>query len=438
MVETQIRSFFCLLLLWHGTTLADHKVIPSAGTEPSIRLDSLISEALDKNAELKASRQAAEMRDAEIGPIGSYDDPVVGFEMMNYPVDSFATDRFGMTGNQISLSQKIPFPGKLTKKRNAARFESNAQKETENQKALDIIKLVKLAYFDLFIGYRKYDALNERGGVLDQLITVTRNNYALGKSSQAEVLNFQVESASLLEEKLIVEKEIKSKLGEINHLLGRTNHEDYIYGRPGPLRKTSVDFHELSEKRLVDIAYSKSPMVKERVAMLSASEEKLSFAKWNYLPDLEFKLGYTFRKPSPGDAGTDFVSAFIGVSIPVWAGSKQSEFERGAAAGKIRNEALLHEERIRIAHMIHVLFAELEEADKRVDLYEGGVLPLTRQAVVSGRSAYLTGKLDYSTLLSSINKRFQMEVASAQALATREAKIAELESIIGSRLGEDE
>ncbi len=425
---------FLLFVLDQGA-IADHIEIPDEKSVETLRLAPLISEALEKNAELKATEQAIVIKDAEIGPSGSYDDPVLGFEMMNYPIDSFANNRFGMTGNQVSMSQKIPFPGKLTKKQNAIRFESEAQKEELRQKRLEITKQVKLIYFELFAVYRKFDTLKEQRALLDQLIVVTRNNYALGKRSQAEVLNFQVESASLLDQELTQEKLIRSKFGEINHLLGRSDHQGYLYGRPESIQKTPIKFSDLLEKKLFEMAFSQGPMAKERLAMLKASEERLAYSNLNYLPDLEFKLGYTFRKPSPGDPGTDFASAMVGVSIPLWAGSKQTEENRGAAANKVRNEALLQEERNRIAHMIHVLFAELDEANKRVDLFEGGVLPLTRQAVAAGRSAYLTGKLDYATLLSSINKRFQMEVASTEALAIRESKIAEIEAMIGSSLG---
>jgi len=56
--------------------------------------------------------------------------------------------------------------------------------------------------------------------------------------------------------------------------------------------------------------------------------------------------------------------------------------------------------------------------------------------VNSARSAYLTGKLEYSTLLAAIQRRYQMEVAFAEALSTFHSKITELETIVGQQFGD--
>ena len=425
-----------IVLFFSLSAMGDHHELPRISEAPPMKLSDLISEAVEKNSDLKASKSEVERSEAEVGPMGSYEDPMLGFEAMNYPVDSFSQSQFGMTGNQISLTQKIPFPGKISKRRQAARSGSEATKEMAESKRLEIIKQVKLAYYGLHAEYKKYDSLNEQKKLVNQLVSVTRNKYALSQSSQAEVLNLQVEEASLIDQLLIVEKQIKAKLGELNHLMGRADHSQYLYGRPEEIRKTPFDFKKYTEKVIAEKALSKSPMVKGKVAKLQEAESKLSYAKWNYLPDFEFKLAYTERKPSPGDSGVDFFSGMIGITIPLWAGSKQSEEKRGATAEKIRSEALLDEERINLSHMIHVHYAELEESNKRLQLFEGGVLPLVRQAVVSSRSAYLTKKIDYSTLLNAINKRFQMELSYAEALSSYESMIAELELLVGGSLGD--
>ncbi len=415
---------------------ADHLEFPTPTNAAPITLQSLISEAVEKNAELRASKAEVVSREAEAGPAGSYEDPMLSFEAMNYPVDTLSQREFGMTGNQISLTQKIPFPGKLSKRSRAAGLEAEAQKEMSEIKRLDLIKNLKLAYYDLSFAFKKYDSLGEQRKILNQLVTITRNNYSLGKAPQAEVLSLQVEEASLLDQLLTVEKQIKAKLGVVNHLLGRADHSQYVYGRPEAIKKTPFGFSHHSEKTLADKAILKSPMIKTKIAKVSATEARLSYAKWNYLPDFEFKAGYSFRKPSPNDRGVDFVSVMVGITLPIWAGTKQSEERRGAEAEKIRAEALLDEERNNLSHMVHVIYAELEESNKRLQLFEGGILPLSRQAVVAGRSAYLTKKIDYATLLNAVNKQFQMEVSHAEALTAYESKIAEIEALIGEPVGD--
>lgn len=416
--------------------LADHRPLPPSSEGATLKLESLIQEALSQNAELKAAHAETEASRAKAGPAGSYEDPVLGLEAMNYPVDTFSTRDYGMTGNQLSLSQKIPFPGKLSKRREAAEFDSKAQEQFSKLIELKLVKQVKFIYYDLFLAYRKFDTLNDQKGVLEQLTTVTRNNYALNKTSQAEVLNLQVETAEAVDKILEMERKIQGLLGELNHLLGKWDHSQFLYGRPEGLKSEPFDFSKYSEKVLLDLAIEKSPLVMARREEQRAAESRLSYAKRSYLPDFDFKLSYTFRSPNAMDNGTDFVSGMVGITIPLWAGSRQSEQVREAMAEKNRVDSLVDAERNRLAHEIHVTLASIEESTKRIQLYEGGVLPLTRQAVTSARSAYLTRKLEYSTLLGAINRRYQMEVSYAEALATYHSKLAELEEIIGQPLGE--
>ena len=416
--------------------MADHRPLPSSSVKPSLKLEELLTEALFQNAELKAAKAETESSKAKAGPSGSYDDPVLGIEMMNYPVDTFSSRDYGMTGNQVSLSQKIPFPGKLGKRREAAEFDANAQEQTYKAKVLETIKQVKLTYYELFLTYRKLDTLQDQKGVLEQLTTVTRNNYALNKISQAEVLNLQVETAEIVDKTLEMERKIKGLLGELNHLLGRWDHSQFLYGRPESLKSQPFDSSKYPEKSLLDLAIERSPAIITRREASRAAESRLSYARRSYLPDFDFKLGYTFRASNAMDNGTDFVSGMVGISIPLWAGSKQSELVREAAAEKNKAEALFDGERNKLSHEIHVTLAKLEESAKRIQLYEGGVLPLTRQTVQSARSAYLTGKLEYSTLLGAINRRYQMEISYAEALANFHSKLAVLETTIGQPLGE--
>ena len=159
-----------------------------------------------------------------------------------------------------------------------------------------------------------------------------------------------------------------------------------------------------------------------------------TYAKLSYLPDFELMGGYMFREPSPGDPGTDFVSGKIGMSVPLWFLTKQVEQVKSARAQKAKAQADLQTERTRLVQEVRSGYAELLQAQQNLDLYENGILPLSRQAVGSGKSAYLTGRLDYLSLLTLINTRFQTEYVYNESLVNYETKIAELEVLMGESL----
>jgi len=398
-----------------------------------LRLKDLIQEALDNNQELKAAKFEALSKEAEIGPKGSYEDPMLTFEAMNYPSDTMSPREYGMTGNQIGLTQKIPFPGKLSKLSKAAAYEYNAKKEEFSNRQLQLVKEIKMIYFNLFLAFKKQVVLTQQRAVLKQIIATTRSRFTLGKVSQTELLNFQMEEANLSEQLLAADTNLRRMQVELQHALG---HQNPIPGSiPEEIKKTALDVNKMDENAIIEKALQKNPSIKSMKFMADSAGEKQSFAKWNYLPDFEIGAAYTQRQPSPGDRGVSLVSGKIALTIPIWAFSKQSEEVKGADAEKAKADALYENEKLHIFRAIHTLVAELKEASSRLSIYEGGLLQLARQAVKTGKPAYSSGRLEYAVLLNSINSSFKTEYSYNEALVSYEAKIAELEAITGEPLG---
>jgi hypothetical protein len=86
-----------------------------AENEKILTLKEAIDKALANNPMWRAEKFGVQTKKAAIGPAGSYDDPLIAFAAKDYRVDSFSRKGHDMTGDEINLTQKIPFPGKLTK-----------------------------------------------------------------------------------------------------------------------------------------------------------------------------------------------------------------------------------------------------------------------------------------------------------------------------------
>ncbi|HEX9971371.1 MAG TPA: TolC family protein [bacterium] len=81
--------------------------------DSTVQLNQLIQEALNNNPDLQASNSAWQSAKAKVPQAGSLPDPVLGFSVMDLPINSFDFNQEPMTGKQVSLMQMIPFPGKL-------------------------------------------------------------------------------------------------------------------------------------------------------------------------------------------------------------------------------------------------------------------------------------------------------------------------------------
>lgn len=417
-----ILQFMCFGILMGGNLLAE---------DPILKLDDLIFEAMGQNPIKRAAEEDALSYMAQIGPSGAYEDPMIAFEAKDYPVNSYSRNQYGMTGNEVSLTQKIPFPGKLSIQRSATRYEAKSKEEGATFQKLMVIRDVKMAFYDLFLAYKEREILMEQKNLVHQYVALARNRYAVGKIPQAELLNFQVEEAKLIEELLSNEKEISVQRAKLTYVLGR---KDDARGKPEALRKTPVNFSTYSLEVVQDKAVNQNPLIKSAMAEVDSSKERALNAQLGFLPDFELMGAYTFREPSPGDQGVDFVSGKVGMTIPLWFLTKQVEEVKRAKAEKRRKEALLEDNKNDLRRKTKSIYEELKEAHQRLDLYETGILPLTRQAVLTGKSAYLSNRLDYLGLLTLVQNRFKTEYAYQEQLVNHETKIADLELVMGEEM----
>lgn len=399
----------------------------------ALKLDDLISQVLTQNQELKAQEFEVQSQKAQIGPAGAPDDPMLEVRAMNLPVDTYSRTKEDMTGVEVSVRQSIPFPGKRGKLREAAKHSANASQNLFEQKKWQLIKQVKDLYYTLYLAYQNQALLEEQKRILAQVIATSRSQYTLGKVPQAALLKLQVEEANLIDEVLKNESAIRVANNELNHLLGHTG--DHKHGRPETIQRSNFDFKNWTEDKIASLVVESSAKLKGLGSKVQSEEETLSYAKKGYLPDFQVMAGYTFRERTEmGGAGTDMVSVGVGISIPLWAGSKQSEQIKSAAANKGKAEAEFRDLRLMTEHEARAAFSELTEAKKRIELYNGGLLQLAVQSVASGRSAYLTGKIDFASLLDSIRTQYKTQYAYQEALVKFEMKLAQLEVLASQSL----
>ena len=116
-------------------------------------LESLIQEALERNPEILALRKSVSATKAQIPQAGALPDPMLKLGLLNLPVNSFDFDQEPMTGKQVMLTQRIPFPGILGLKQEVSCEVTTMTEAQLRAKENEIIRKVKEAIFNL--GYLK-------------------------------------------------------------------------------------------------------------------------------------------------------------------------------------------------------------------------------------------------------------------------------------------
>ncbi|TFB10169.1 TolC family protein, partial [Candidatus Marinimicrobia bacterium MT.SAG.4] len=217
-MKTATKTVVTMIL---GFTLAAAlKGAPNDSTA-ILSLEEAIEATISFNPALNVSEWKIKRADERQDQAGSWMDPTLKFGMMNVPIESWLFTQEPMTGKQVSLMQKIPFPGKLGARSAAASYEVMASKEERLELEGMLIRHVKEDYFNLFLADKSIGINKENIGLLKSFVAIAETRYSVGRGIQQDVLKAQV-SLSKFEERLINLNFDRTKIvARLNTLMNR-------------------------------------------------------------------------------------------------------------------------------------------------------------------------------------------------------------------------
>jgi outer membrane protein TolC len=379
----------------------------------------------------EAIRDASRER---VVPAGALDDPRFGYEASNLPVGDFDFRSTPLSGHQLALRQKIPFPGVLGGREDAARAGHEASRFDLDDRRLFVASAVENAWSELGFAQRARTITRRNIGLLRQLAAIAETQYRVGRGLQQDVLRAQVELTSLLEEELSRTAAIVSAEARLAELL------DLPSDRALPVTDSLDDASEVPEvASLLEGLEEQSPQLRAMGARVAEADERMQVAKLEGYPDFDLGLGYRVRRNVVGDPvdGDDFLSAGVTIRLPIHR-AKWSARVAEAHAQKRRAEAEAEAEyRGALASLrarVRSVHAELVRADAEQRLVRTGLLPQTEQSLESSRSGYRVGRIDFLSLLDSQVSLLRAELREVRALADRRTAFAALEAAAGEKL----
>lgn len=399
--------------------------LPAA--EPSLNVDRLVDEALRNNPEILAARETAQAAREKIPQAYSLDDPMLGVGVTNLPTNfSFKDDE--MTQKEVTISQKLPFPGKRGLMREVAEKEADASSVEVEDVANRIAREVKTAYYELSHVDRTLAVTRRNKQVLENLVKIGETRYALGQGAQQEVLAAHVEISKMVDEILMLEQNRLALEAKLGQLLNRG--PDARFGEPEETvyRKRPIDI-----KRLQEAAVETNPMLQSQRKMIAARQKAVALAEREVYPDLTVKFGYGQR-----DSLRDMLTGMAEVNVPIFYASKQSRKIDQARAELRTAEARYRAARNETAAMVAAMAAMVQRQERQIDLYRSGILPQARLLTQSAVSAYSVNQAEFGMLLESHIRQHRYELDYHQALTEHEKSLAQLEYAVGRPLAAGE
>ncbi|MBI4114974.1 MAG: TolC family protein [Candidatus Omnitrophica bacterium] len=388
---------------------------------PVLELRDLIEEALQKNPELYAYQERWKAAKARIWKAASWDDTMIGADFEGIPRGRIDADR--KENIEWMISQKIPFPGKRFLRARVARKEAKMAEEDYHGKEREIISEVKKAYFEYFLKEHEILLHEETKRILERLSKSAESRYATAKIPYHEVLRAHTELATMTNEVAKHYQERDTALARLNSLLGREAQK--------PLRVAVVIDKEsptFDRDLLAKLALENRPELRAVRYGLEAARTDAKRAWVDLLPDGQVRLE---ARQFPGEGRIREYDQFFGFEVPVFSllgrvgEIKEKRAESRAAKGAYENM------RNMVLYEVQKVWAEYESNERTVRLYASNVVPQAESIVDSLLADYETGRSDFMKVMEAQKALTEFRHHYFEALAMREASLADLERIVG-------
>ena len=394
-------------------------------------LDRAVQTSLAANPYLAAVTARAEALQAVPAQARTLPDPVLGLNAMNLPVDSFNLRQEPMTQLQLTFSQMIPYPGKRQLMADAAGYEARAGLARAEDARLELAGQVRAAWWRLFQHDRALEIIGQNTRLMRDFIQIAQARYRVGDGLQQDVLLAQLELSRLLERELRLNgmrARAETALGAL--LDGPVNGSIVLPPEPGNIRLPDIP----ADAELVRAAVADRPALGAQQALTGAARARLSLAELNLRPNLMVGAGYGLRQgddPFRGRERPDFLSVMFGVTVPLYAGSKQRKAIEQQSHEVARQEFAYEDALRSIQAAISGHRADYEAAREQVTLLETAIIPQAQQTAASMLAGYRVNEVDFLNVVNSQITLYNSQINYWEALSTAKAALAMLTASAG-------
>jgi outer membrane protein, heavy metal efflux system len=407
--------------------LSTPSIEPTRSASAVLVLGNLIEEALAQNPEIIAMRRNFDMMRARVPQAKALPEPMLsyGYNGNAIPLPPFDIQKGDpASARTVSVTQEIPYPGKLAIKGKMANVAAESEWWNYEQVQWNVIAEVKDAYYDLYYLHKALEVVTKNKDLLEKFTKIAEASYAVGKGIQQDVLKAQVEVSRLIDQLTVLEQRKQTAEARLNSLLFR--EPETPVGKP--LAPIPQDF-TMGLLELNQLALTNYPSLKAQRRRIDREQYGIELAKKDFYPDFTVGVTYFNRPGMPEMYGVN-----VGMKLPVYWGQKQ----RPAVTEATASAAV---EKQRLDNITTVLFFRIKDrllaattAQRLVKLYGTTIIPQSSLSLESAIAGYEVGKVDFLTLLDNLVTLLNYELNYYEQLTNVEKAIAALEPLVGLKL----
>ena len=396
----------------------------------SLNIGRAVQIALEANSRLLTLNAEAEAMAFAPSQVGALPDPMLSFNAMNLPTDTFDLDQEPMTQLQLMLSQKFPFPGKRQLRREVAEtMVGVSQKQTDEYRDV-LTGKVREAWWRLFSVDRSLQIVESNKRLLRYFVEIAKTKYAVGKGLQQDVLLAELELSRLTNRELQLAGNRRRIQATLNGLLNRVPEHPITLPEEPP--SETLPMLE-SVTSLTQFAVERRDLIQAIELKLEAADKTVELAEKDRWPDFQVGVGYADRQGSDPIRGSrsDFLSLMFSINLPLYSGQKQDK----ALQQRIHEREY---ERYRLSDTVRIIeteigvqAAEYSAAREQALHLKNEIIPQAEQTVSAMLAGYEVNKVDFLNVVNGQIMLYNASIDYWNAMASAKQALARLAAGVG-------
>lgn len=393
----------------------------AAGASSRTTLAALLDAARAENPEIRAAEARAGAMSQRPVQEGTLPDPMVGVKYHNERADRITLGQSDFSYVELSAEQEVPFPGKLALRSQIATREAARERAMRDTTELMVLGRVASAFADLAVAERSRTILNDNVGTLELMVRQAESSYGAGTTAQQDVLRATLERTMLDERIAMLEQKALVARATLNALLARPATQDLPPADWLPAPHAPAAFEDLVT-RLV----SSAPELRAAREEVLRSEDGLSLARREFLPDFAVMAGYMNKNGL-------FPEWEIGmrIKVPLYFWRRQGPAVTEAALNKEAAERTRENTQVTLEGKLRELHGMTETAFRLSQLYGKRLIPQATLTLDSSRASYAAGRVDFLTALTAFTTVLEYRLREAEETGNYFRARAEMGPLLG-------
>jgi len=367
----------------------------NAGAQHGIPLTIAEAEDLALAAEpgQAALRARATSLEEQAVVAGALPDPMLRLGLNNYPIQSGGFTTEGMTN--VGATYRQAFPRGDTRALGSLKFTrlADAQLQEADARGKDVLAAARVAWLELYYWSRARELIRESRPFFEDLVTVTRSLYAVGRRNQQDVLRADLELSRLDDRLIDIERQQLRARAQLGEWIG-----DDAQRRVADKLPQWDDAPPLED---LLAALREHPALRAADARIAAQDAGVELAEQRSKPGWALDVGYSYRDGSlpSGDPRSDFVTVGVTVDLPFF--SRKSVDSTLSAALQDRSAARSDRERLQrsLESRLNAEYARWQELSRRLALYEERILVQASDHAQAALLAYQNDRGNFADVM---------------------------------------